>query len=136
MDGIWPGEGASLASLALSAFLAATLIPLSSEAALYAVLRLHPDLVWPAIGVATAGNTVGGMTTYLIGRLIGHRRPLHRLETVRRWGAPALLFAWLPVVGDGLVLAAGWLKLNWITAAVFQALGRFARYWLVAQGAA
>lgn len=133
---VWLGEAASLASLALSAFLAATLIPLSSEAALFAVLRLHPELVWSAIGVATAGNTLGGMTTYLIGRYLGHRRPLHRLETVRRWGAPALIFAWLPVVGDGLVLAAGWLKLNWMAAAAFQALGRFARYWVVAQGAA
>lgn len=133
---VWLGEAASLASLALSAFLAATLVPLSSEAALFAVLRLHPELVWSAIGVATAGNTLGGMTTYLIGRYLGHRRPLHRLETVRRWGAPALIFAWLPVVGDGLVLAAGWLKLNWMAAAAFQALGRFARYWVVAQGAA
>lgn len=133
---VWLGEAASLASLALSAFLAATLIPLSSEAALFAVLRLHPELVWSAIGVATAGNTLGGMTTYLIGRYLGRRRPLHRLETVRRRGAPALMFAWLPVVGDGLVLAAGWLKLNWMAAAAFQALGRFARYWVVAQGAA
>lgn len=129
------GEAASLASLALSAFLAATLIPMSSEAALYAVLKFHPDLWWPAVGVATLGNTAGGMTTYLIGRFLGHRRPLQRLETMRRWGAPALLLAWLPLVGDGLVLAAGWLKLNWIAAVVFQVLGRFARYWLVAQGA-
>lgn len=129
------GETASLASLALSAFLAATLIPMSSEAALYAVLKLHPDLWWPAVGVATLGNTAGGMTTYLIGRFLGHRRPLERLETVRRWGAPALLLAWLPLVGDGLVLAAGWLRLNWIAAAVFQAVGRFIRYGLVAQGA-
>lgn len=129
------GETASLASLALSAFLAATLIPMSSEAALYAVLKFHPDLWWPAVGVATLGNTAGGMTTYLIGRFLGHRRPLQRLDTVRRWGAPALLLAWLPLIGDGLVLAAGWLKLNWIAAVVFQVLGRFARYWLVAQGA-
>lgn len=136
VDTPWLGEGASLVSLAVSAFLAATLVPMSSEAALFAVLKLHPDLLWPAIYTATAGNTAGGMTTYLIGRYLGHRRPLHRLETIRQWGAPALLLAWLPIVGDGLVLAAGWLKLNWVAAAAFQACGRFARYWLVAQGAA
>jgi len=130
------GEGASLLSLAASAFLAATLLPMSSEAALYAVLHWHPQLHWAAILIATAGNTAGGMTTYLIGRWLGHRRPLTRLETVRRWGAPSLLFAWLPLVGDGLVLAAGWLKLHWFAALAFQAIGRFARYWLVAQGAA
>jgi membrane protein YqaA with SNARE-associated domain len=129
------GPDASLVTLALSAFLAATLVPMSSEAALYAVLKLHPDLLWPAIFTATLGNTAGGMTTYLIGRLIGHRRPLQRLETMRRWGAPALLLAWLPFIGDGLVLAAGWLEINWMAAAAFQILGRFARYWLVAQGA-
>jgi membrane protein YqaA with SNARE-associated domain len=131
----WLGPEAGLASIALSAFLAATLLPLSSEAALFAVLKLHPELLWPALGTATRANTAGGMTTYLIGRLIGHRRPLTRLDTMRRWGAPALLLAWLPVIGDGLVVAAGWLKINWIAAAAFQALGRFARYWLVAHSA-
>ena len=127
MEDFWLGEEASLASLAVSAFLAATLVPMSSEAALYGVLKLHPGLLWPAILTATLGNTAGGMTTYLIGRLIGHRRPLPRLETVRRWGAPALIFAWLPFIGDGLVLAAGWLKKNWMAAAAFKIHGRFSR---------
>jgi membrane protein YqaA with SNARE-associated domain len=129
------GPEASLATLAAATFLAATLVPLSSEAALFAVLKLHPDLYWLALGVATLGNTLGGMTSYLIGRFLAARRPLERVELVRKWGAPALLFAWTPVVGDALCVAAGWLKLNWAAAAAFQAAGRFARYWLVAQGA-
>ena len=54
------------------------------------------------------------------------------LETVVRYGAPALVLAWLPVVGEALVLAAGWLKVNWIAAMVFQAIGRFVRYVVVA----
>jgi membrane protein YqaA with SNARE-associated domain len=129
------GPESSLATLAAATFLAATLVPLSSEAALFAVLKLHPDLYWLALGVATLGNTLGGMTSYLIGRFLAARRPLERVELVRRWGAPALIFAWTPVVGDALCVAAGWLKLNWAAAAAFQAVGRFARYWLVAQGA-
>lgn len=127
--------GASLGSLALAAFLAATLVPLSSEAALFGVLKLHPELTWPAIAVATVGNTLGGLTTYLIGRFIATRRPLAGSDAVRRWGAPALLLAWAPFVGDALCVAAGWLKVNWLSATLFSAAGRLARYWVIAQGA-
>ena len=134
MDGLFSPE-ASLGSLLLAAFLAATLIPLSSEAALFAVLKMHEHLLWPAIGVATLGNTLGGFTSYLIGRLIGRKKPLRHVERVQRYGAPILLLAWLPLVGDALCVAAGWLRLNWIAVALWQGIGRFARYWLVAQGA-
>jgi membrane protein YqaA with SNARE-associated domain len=130
------GPEASLWTLALAAFLAATLLPMSSEAALFGVLKLHPDLVWPAIAVATAANTLGGMTSYLVGRFLATRRPLKHVEKVERWGPAALLLAWAPLVGDALCVAAGWLKLNWMASAAFQAAGRFARYLLVAQGAA
>ena len=126
---------ASLGSLLLATFLAATLIPLSSEAALFAVLRLHRDLLWPALGIATLGNTLGGLTSYAIGRLIGRKKPLAQVERVQRYGAPVLVLAWLPLVGDALCVAAGWLKLEWTSVALWQAAGRFARYWLVAQGA-
>ena len=125
----------SLASLFVASFIASTLIPISSEAALFAVLRLHTDLLWPAIGVATLGNTLGGLTTYLIGRYIGSKKPLTQLERVRRHGSPLLALAWLPFVGDALCLAAGWARLNWVAVALWSAAGRFARYWLVAQGA-
>jgi len=126
---------ASLGALFAAAFLAATIVPFSSEAALFAVLRFHPEWTWTAIGLATAGNTLGGMTTYVLGRYFGTRKPLTQLERLRRWGAPALALAWLPLVGDGLVLSAGWLKINWLHAALWQAAGRLARYAVVAQGA-
>lgn len=127
----------SLATLALAAFLAATVVPLASEAALFAVLRLHPELAWTALAVATLANTAGGMTTYAIGRWIGTKRPADQaLARVRRFGAPALVLAWLPLAGDALVLAAGWLKVNAWLAVLWQAAGRLARYWVVAQGAA
>jgi membrane protein YqaA with SNARE-associated domain len=130
------GPDASLWSLAAASFLAATLLPMSSEVALFAVLKVHPHLFWPAIGVATAANTLGGMTTYLVGRFLATRKPLKHVEAVERWGPAALLLAWAPLVGDALCVAAGWLKLNWMASAAFQALGRAARYVLVAQGAA
>jgi membrane protein YqaA with SNARE-associated domain len=128
------GPDASLWSLAVAAFLAATLLPISSEVALFGVLKLHPDLAWPAIAVATVANTLGGMTSYLVGRFLATRKPLKHVEKVERWGPAALLFAWAPLVGDALCVAAGWLKLNWVTSAAFQAAGRFARYWVLAQG--
>ena len=130
----------SLLSLGLAAFLAATVVPFSSEAVLFGVLRMHGDLFWPALAVATAGNTAGGMSTWLIGRYIASKKPPTRLERaqverVRRWGAPALVFAWLPVAGDALCLAAGWLRLGGIEVMLWQAAGRFARYWVVAGSA-
>jgi membrane protein YqaA with SNARE-associated domain len=124
-----------LAGLFAASFLAATLLPMPSEAALYGFLQLHPELAWPAIAVATLGNTAGGMTTYLVGRWIATKKPAKHLETVERYGAPALVLAWLPVIGEALVLAAGWLKVNWIAAMAFQAVGRFVRYVVVAGAA-
>jgi len=59
-----------LAGVLLSAFLAATLLPLSSEAVLFAYLRLHPEQSVAAIALATLGNTAGGMTSYAIGRFL------------------------------------------------------------------
>ena len=135
----------SLLSLGLAAFLAATVLPFSSEAVLFGVLRMHGDLFWPALAIATVGNTAGGMSTWLMGRyisgrFIGSKKPLTllergQLERVQRWGAPALMFAWLPVAGDALCLASGWLRLDWMQVMVWQIAGRFARYWVVAQGA-
>ena len=131
----WFTPEAGLWSMFAASFIAATLVPLSSEAVLFALLKLHPDLLVPAIAVATLGNTLGGMSSYLIGRFIAQKKPLNQLARMRRWGAPALMLAWLPVVGDALCVAAGWLKLNWLAVLLFQAAGRLARYWAVAQGA-
>ncbi|MDO8802888.1 MAG: DedA family protein [Elusimicrobiota bacterium] len=129
------GAEVSLITLLGTSFLASTIVPISSEVALFAVLKLDTGLFWPAICVATLGNTAGGLTTYLIGRYAGSKKPLTQLDRVRRYGSPLLVFAWLPVVGDALCLAAGWTRLNWAAVALFSGFGRFFRYWVVAQGA-
>ncbi|MHB0996709.1 MAG: YqaA family protein [Elusimicrobiales bacterium] len=103
--------------------------------ALFAVLKLDTGLLWPALWVATLGNTAGGLTTYLIGRYASSKKPLTQLDRVKRYGSPLLMLAWLPVVGDALCLAAGWARLNWVATALFSGFGRFLRYWIVAQGA-
>ncbi len=85
------GPTASLWTLFGSSFLAATLLPGGSEAVLFAVLRIHPELFWPALAAATLGNTLGGMSSYLIGRLIPQRRELKRGPAVWRAGFAVLL---------------------------------------------
>ena len=131
----------SLWTLFTSSFLAATLLPGGSEFVLYGVLTLHPDQKWTAIGIATLGNTLGGLTSYAIGRMVPQPKLLHdpeqreprskpsrALETLQRYGAPALLLSWVPFIGDPLCVAAGWLRFNVVLAAVFMASGKFARY--------
>lgn len=122
----------TLTALFASSFLAATLLPGGSEAVLFALLRQNPEQLWLLLVVATLGNTLGGLSSYLIGRLIPQRKPLKGLATVQRWGSPVLLLSWVPLVGDPLCVAAGWLRLNPLWSLLFIAVGKFARYWVIA----
>jgi membrane protein YqaA with SNARE-associated domain len=123
----------ALTALFAASFVAATLFPLPSEAALFAYLKTQPDHTALAVTVATIGNTLGGMTTYLVGRLLPNRKmDLRAVRVMNRWGAPATFLAWLPIVGDALSAAAGWLRVNWLAALAFMAAGRLARYIVVA----
>ena len=122
----------SLWGLFISSFLAATLLPGGSEAVLFGVLKLHPELFWPALLLGTLGNTLGAMVTFAMGWMLPQTQQLKHVEKVRRYGTPALVLAWVPLIGDALCLAAGWLRLNWWQAALFMAIGKFARYWVIA----
>jgi len=144
MEWLHISAGTGLWGLFLASLLAATLLPGGSEAVLFALLRLHPEQFWPALALATLGNTLGALTSYACGRWLPQWQPradgkhtaqLAQLARVRRWGAPVLLLAWAPLIGDALCVAAGWLRLDWVRCTLFIALGKFARYWLVAQAA-
>src|SRR5262245_34050316 len=136
------GEDASLWTLFASSFLAATLLPGGSEAWLFAVLKAHPPLLAAALGVATLGNTLGGMTSYCVGRFVpriaaapGTRAGRWQARAsgwAQRYGAPALLLAWVPFVGDPLCVVAGWMRMHWLPVVIFMALGKLARYLLIA----
>jgi len=121
-------ESASLTALFASSFLAATLLPGGSEAVLFGVLKLHPERALAALCVATLGNTLGGMSSYLIGRVLPQKKDLPGLPAMRTYGAPALLLSWIPIIGDPLCVAAGWLRLNPWLAMLYIALGKLARY--------
>jgi membrane protein YqaA with SNARE-associated domain len=127
-------ESFGLAALFVSSFLAATLLPGGSEIVFAGVLATGAAGLWPALAVATAGNSLGGMSSYLIGRIVPQReRRTRALDWVRRWGAPVLLLSWVPVIGDALCVAAGWLRLNVWWSALFMVLGKFGRYYLIAR---
>ena len=132
----WTGN-TGLGALFGAAFLSATLFPANSELVLVAVVRAFPERVIAAIGVATLGNTLGGLTTYALGRLLPQRTvPSSRaIERVRRHGAAVLLLSWVPLVGDALCAAAGWLRIPPARAALAMALGKLARYVVVAWAA-
>lgn len=126
-------ETLSLWAVFGSSFLAATLLPGGSEAVLFGILKTHPQLFWPTLLIATLGNTMGGMSSYLIGRFIPQRRELRGLARVRQHGTPMLLLSWVPVFGDAFCVAAGWLRLDpWISGA-FMGVGKFSRYFIIAQ---
>lgn len=126
---------ADLATLFGMTFLAATLLPFPSEAALFAYVALHPDSAELGVATATLGNTAGGMTTYLIGRLFPPAKlDARAMALLRRWGAPASALGFLPIIGEGICVAAGWLRIHWLAVLAFTAAGRFARYLAVAWG--
>lgn len=128
-----------LSTVFVVAFVSATLLPLGSEPAVFGLVKLNPDLFWPAILVATAGNTLGGVVTYAMGygaerayehlvhpkRTTMHARALRWLD---RFGPKACLLSWLPLVGDPLCAVAGWLHLSFWPCVGYMAIGKFARY--------
>ncbi|MBV8503612.1 MAG: DedA family protein [Paucibacter sp.] len=132
-----------LAGVFLVSLIGATLLPLASEPALLLLVKSSPSLFWPAILVATLGNTLGGTITWWMGygaervfEVATHRTPTESraLAWVQRHGPPALLLSWLPVIGDPLCAVAGWLKLRFWPCVGFMAVGKFLRYALITAG--
>jgi membrane protein YqaA with SNARE-associated domain len=125
-----------LSTVFVVSFISATLLPLGSEPAVFALIKLNPQLFWPAILVATAGNTLGGALDWWLGygahKVVDKYRHSHThvraLEWLERMGPPACLLSWLPVVGDPLCAVAGWLKLPFWPCVGYMLAGKFLRY--------
>jgi membrane protein YqaA with SNARE-associated domain len=127
-----------LAGLFVAAFLAATILPLASEVPLALLVRRDGNLMWPVL-VATLGNYLGACTTYLLARTAAARlapaSTVSRSRAARwfqRYGAPSLLLSWVPVAGDGLVVLAGATAIPFAAFSVWTAVGKGARYLVVA----
>ena len=125
-----------LSTIFVISFISATLLPLGSEPAVFGLVKLNPEMFWPAVLVATAGNTLGGAVTWWMGygaerayEHMTHKQPHPRaLRWLERFGPKACLLSWLPVVGDPLCAVAGWLQLPFWACVMYMAIGKFMRY--------
>ena len=131
-------EEAGLWGLFLASFLAATILPFSSEA-LLGVMALGE---WSSVSLlllASIGNTLGGLTNYGIGRWVPEEKLLRRLRIdtakadrwrnlVQRYGTWAALLCWLPIIGDPIAIALGLFRAPLAPSALLMFLGKAARY--------
>jgi membrane protein YqaA with SNARE-associated domain len=121
-----------LSSVFIISLISATLLPMGSEPAVFAVVKANAAMMWPAIFVATAGNTIGGMVNYWMGlgahQMFARHKDTRWLGWLKRFGPKTMLLAWVPGVGDPLCALAGWLKLPFWPSVSYMAIGKFARY--------
>ena len=131
-----------LSTVFVVALISATLLPMGSEPVVLGLVKLNPGLFWPAIVVATVGNTLGGAVTWWMGygaervfERVAHQKPEARaLRWLERLGAKGCLLAWLPIFGDPLCAVAGWLRLPFWPCVAYMAVGKFARYLTMTAG--
>ena len=131
-----------LTGLFLLAFSAATLLPGGSEAALLAMAALSQYSTLTLLIVASAGNILGSVLNYWLGRVALHYQdrkwfPVSRAGLAKsqhwfsRWGQWAVLLAWTPVIGDPITVAAGVMKMNFVRFLILVSLSKTLRYMAV-----
>jgi membrane protein YqaA with SNARE-associated domain len=119
-------------------FLASTLLPLGSEWLLVMMLVSGYE-PFSTVMVATFGNYLGAVTTYLIGMFggvwlvekvlrVSAEQEERARDYYRRYGVFSLLFSWLPIVGDPLCMVGGVLRINFWLFTLLVASGKFVRY--------
>ena len=122
----------------IASFLAATILPFSSEVVLTGVL-LAGSAYWPCMVAATLGNFLGGMSCYWLGMLgkvewiekylrVKHETLERHKSKVDRFGAWLALLTWLPFVGDVFAVALGFYRVNFRKSAVLMLVGKGARF--------
>lgn len=124
-----------LTAVFVISFVSATLLPMGSEPAVFAVIAADGSLFWQVIVVATIGNTLGGVLNYGIGK--GAREAFAKERETRwfgwlsRYGAKTMLLSWLPGIGDPMSTLAGWLRLPFWPCVFYMAVGKFLRYFIM-----
>jgi len=127
--------------LFFSAFISSTIAPGGSEAVLAYMVSAGSYDVQFLVFVAAIGNTLGAMTTWGLGALAAKKFPVatllpekkqNALNLVKKRGIWVLFFSWLPVIGDALCFAGGWLKLPLLPACLVIMSGKLGRYAVIA----
>ncbi len=130
--------------LFLASFLAATILPFGSEFVFAGLLAMGMN-AWGCVIVASVGNWLGGMTNYYLGRLgkiewIEKYLKVDRgkIEKMQQWlegkGAIMAFFSFMPVVGDVIALALGYMRANVYIVNVAMFSGKLLRYILIMYG--
>ena len=123
-----------------SAFISSTIAPGGSEAVLAYMVANGLYANQTLLMVATIGNTLGALTTWGLGMMAAKKFPLattlsekkqQALDLIQKRGVWVLFFSWLPIIGDMLCFAGGWLKLPFISACLIISLGKFTRYAMI-----
>ncbi|RMC94239.1 DedA family protein [Aquitalea palustris] len=131
MQAVW----LALGGLVVSAFTSSTILPGNSEVVLAAFLYKWPDWLWPALLLATVANSAGSATSLWLGRVAPKKEVSPRIQRwFERYGPAVLLLSWVPLIGDALPLAAGWLRLPWLPSLLWLTVGKAARYLVLAWG--
>ncbi len=124
-----------------SAFISSTIAPGGSEAVLAYMVSQGSYDVQLLVFIAAIGNTLGAMTTWGLGMLAAKKFPVatllpekkqNALNVVKKRGIWVLFFSWLPVIGDALCFAGGWLKLPLLPACLVIMSGKLGRYAVIA----
>lgn len=125
----------------VSAFLAGSILPFSSETVMVALLAVGGS-PWVLLLMASAGNTLGGISCYYVGRVASPewlQRKLRIKEVnmrrarmlVNRWGAWMGLFCWVPILGDAILATLGLMRYNPLLTNFIMFVGRTLRYVVV-----
>lgn len=136
-------EFAVYGGLFLSAFAAATILPMQSEAVLVSLLLVDTYPVWALVSVASLGNVLGSVINWMLGRGIERYRDrrwfpadaaaLQRAQLwYRRYGRWSLLLSWVPIIGDPITVVAGVLREPFFTFLALVTVAKVGRYLVLA----
>ena len=131
-----------LLGLFVLSFAAATILPIGSEVGLLAMAALSPYTTLTLLAVASAGNILGSVLNFALGRLALHFQEKHWIELPQtamdkaqkwfaRWGDGAVLLAWVPIIGDPITVAAGAMGMSFWRFFLLVSLSKTARYIVV-----
>ena len=129
--------------LFVTAFAAATVLPMQSEALLVTLLVKTAHEPWLLVAVASAGNILGSCVNWWLGKFMerfkGRRWfPVSEAALMRaqnryhRYGKWSLLFSWVPFIGDPLTVISGVMKEKFITFVSLVAVAKMGRYAVIA----